>query len=185
MQYGKFDFAVGQLQKGLENDPLSIEYLLHLALIYLHGLRDYEKTRMTLNRILELDTHYWEASRPMSLSYLFEGKNDLTEAYARKYYDALEGKGNGSALLIMCLAASGEKDKAEQLYQLAKETLSLTQFSPSLHAKANAYLGRFDEPLNMAIEENDNWLHHLKYSPEWDLLRPDPRFKKVLERMNF
>ncbi len=189
MLYGDFNFAIRELQKGVENDPLSIFYLLHLALIYLYGLHDYEKTRIVLNRILELDSHYTEAWRPMCLSWLFERNYVLAEEYARKYYDVLEGRGQGAANLIICLAASGKKDEAQRLYELVNEKLSASQFSSSLHAKTNASLGKFDEAfqyLNKALEERDIWLAMtLKYSPEWDLLRPDPRFKNVLERMNF
>jgi hypothetical protein len=57
-----------------------------------------------------------------------------------------------------------------------------------LHVKANTYLGRIDEAfacLDKALAEKNYWLFTLKYSPKWDLLRPDPRFKKVLQRMNF
>ena len=189
MLFGDFDFAISRLQKGIENDPLSIFYLWFLALMYLYGVRDYEKTRILLKRLLELDSHYSEAWRPMCLSYLFEGNYVLAEEYPRKYYDVLEGKGQGSANLIMCLAASGKKEEAEQLFKVVVENSSALQFSSSLHAKANAYLGKFDEAfqyLNKAIEEGDIWLAmSLKYSPEWDLLRPDPRFQKALERMKF
>jgi tetratricopeptide (TPR) repeat protein len=186
--YGDFNFAIHQFQKGVENDPLSILYLFHQALMHLHGLRDYEKTRNILNRILELESRYNEAWRYMCLSYLFEGKNELAEKYARKFYDILEGKGYGAGNLILCLAVSGKKDEAQQLYESVKETLPAYQFPASLHSKVNAYLGRFDEAfeyLDKALEDKEIWLTLLKFSPEWDLLRPDPRFKKVLKRMNF
>ena len=189
MVYGDFNFAVHELQKGLEKDPLSILYLLFLALIYLYGLQDYEKTRTLLNRILELDSHYTEAWRPLCLSYLFEGNYELAEEYAHKYYDVLEGRGQGAANLIMCLAASGKKDEAQQLYHSVNENPSAFQFSSSLHAKANEYLGKFDKAfqfLEKALEEKDLWLAMtLKYSPEWDILRPDPRFQKLLQRIGF
>ena len=187
--YGDFNFAIRQFQKGVENDPLSILYLFHQALLHLHGLRDYEKTRNILNRILELESRYNKAWGLMCLSYLFEGKYKLAEEYARRFYDILEGKGYGPGNLILCLAASGKKDEAEQLYESVRETLPAFQFPASLHAKVNAYLGRFDEAfeyLNKALEEKENLaVYPLKYSSEWDLLRPDPRFKKVLKRMNF
>ena len=39
----------------------------------------------------------------------------------------------------------------------------------------------FDE----AFDSNELWLFTLKYGHEWDPLRPDPRFSKFMERMNF
>jgi len=186
--YDDFNFAVQQLQRGLENDPLSILYLLHLALIYLHGLHDYEKTRNILNRILELEPRYNEAWVPMCLSYLFEGKHQDAEQYARIAYTACNGGSSGAACLIMCLSASGKKEEAETLYRSVKEMMPASQFPASLHAKANAYLGKFDEAfeyLNIAAEDREIWLFSLKFSPELNLLKPDPRFKKFLARMNF
>jgi adenylate cyclase len=186
--YGEFDFAVRQIQKGVENDPVSVFYSFHLALINLYAIRNYAETRIFLTRILELAPNYSFAWKPMCLSYLFEAKYGLAEEYARKAYEASGGKGHGAANLIMSLAASGKKEEAENLYKSVKETLSVSQFPDFLHAQANAYLGRLDEAfeyLNKAISEKNYWLFTLKYSPDWDLLRPDPRFKKVLERMNF
>jgi adenylate cyclase len=188
MLFGDFDFAARRLEKGVENDPLSIPFLLHLGMVYLHTVRDYEKTRTILKRILELDPHYSKAGGLMSLSYLYEGKTELALNHAQKYYSALEGKGHGGACLIMCLAASGKKEAAQRLYSSFKEALPSNQFSSSLHAEVNAYLGRLDdafEYLDKAIEKKERWLFTLKYSSEWDLLRPDPRFKKALKRMNF
>jgi hypothetical protein len=41
------------------------------------------------------------------------------------------------------------------------------------------------EYLDKAINEKNYWLYSLKYSPEWDLFRSDPRFEMALEKMNF
>jgi len=69
-----------------------------------------------------------------------------------------------------------------------KETLTFTEFPELLHVKANAYLGNMDkafEYLNQAIKEKNYWLFTLKYSPEWDILRSDPRFDNALDQMKF
>ena len=124
----------------------------------------------------------------MCLAFLFEEEYEQAEEYARKDYDASGGQGHGAAHLIMCLAASGKNEEAQKLYQLVKETLSLSEFPYILHAKANIYLNNHDEAfkyLNKAITEKNFWLFALKYSAEWDSIRTDYRFEKVLERMNF
>ena len=188
MLYGDFDFAIRRLQKGVENDPLNFHYQFHLAQIYLYGARDYKKTISVLNSILELGFPQQQTWRPMCLVYLFEEKYDKAEEYARKDYDASDGKGHGAAHLIMCLAALGKTEEAQQLYKLVKDTLTLYQFPYFLHAKVNIYLKQNDEAftyLDKAIAERNYWLFTLKYSPEWDMLRSDPRFDKVLEKMNF
>ena len=188
MIYGDFDFAIQHIQKGLEHDPLNLFYQFHLAHMYLHGSRDYKKTRSIFNNLLELGFQPTITWRPMCLSYLYEGNYELAEEYARKAYDNPEERGLGAANLIMCLAASGKKSEAEEFYQLVKKTLTSSEFPPFLHVKATAHLGKFDEAfeyLDKAISENNYWLFTLKVSPEWDPLRADPRFEKVLERMKF
>jgi adenylate cyclase len=188
MLYGDFDFAVRRLQNAVDHDPLNFYYQFHLAQIYLYGVRDYKKVISILNNIIELGFPQKKIWRPMCLSCLFDKKYELAEEYARKDYDASEGKGHGAANLIMCLAASGKTGEAQQLYNMVRETLTTSQFPYSLHAKANIYLGNIDEAfeyLDKAVTERNFWLFTLKYSPEWDRLRSDPRFDKVLERMNF
>ena len=188
MLYGDFDFAVHRLQKGIEHDPLNFHFQFHLAQIYLYGVRDYKKTVSIIESILELGFPLKSSWRPMCLVYLFEEKYDKAEEYARKDYDASEGKGHGAANLIICLAASGKTEAAQQLYKLIKATLTLSQFPYFLHAKVNIYQKQNDEAfsyLDKAIAGKNYWLFTLKYSPEWDGLRSDPRFDKVLERMNF
>jgi adenylate cyclase len=188
MLYGDFDFAVTRLQEGVDHDPLNFYYQFHLAQIYLYGVRDYKKTISILNNIIELGFPLRKAWRPMCLSYLFDGQYELAEEYARKDYEASEGKGHGAAHLIMCLAASGKIEAAQQLYKMVKETLSVSQFPFFLHVKANIYLENSIEAfvyLDKAVTEKNFWLFTLKYSPEWDLLRSDPRFEKLIERMNF
>ena len=186
MLLGDFEFAVNRLHKGVEYDPLNMYYQFHLAHIYLYGVRDYKKALSILNNLLELGFPQTTAWRTICLSYLFDEKYALAEEFAHKDYDTSEGKGHGAANLIMCLASSGKE--AQQLYQLVKETLPVSQFPEFLHVKVNAYLDNKDEAfayLDKAINEKNYWLFTLKYSPEWDLLRSDPRFEKVLERMKF
>jgi len=188
MLYGDFDFAVNRLQSAVDHDPLNFYYQFHLAQIYLYGVRNYNKAISILNNIIELGFPQKKAWRPMCLSYLFDGKYELAEEYARKDYNASEGKGHGAANLIMCLASAGKTDAAQQLYELVNETLTAFQFPYFLHVKANIYLGNINEAfsyLDKAVTDRNFWLFTLKYSPEWDLLRSDPRFDKILERMNF
>jgi adenylate cyclase len=188
MILGDIDFAMKRMQKGVESDPLNTYYQYHLAQIYLYGIHDYNKTISIVNCLLELDFPKDTGWRTLCLSYLFEGNYAQALEYAQKDFSASEGTGHGAANLIMCLAASGRQDEAQNLYKHVTETLSFSQFPEILHVKANEYLGDFDrafEYLDKAIEANNYWLYTFKRSPEWDLLRSDPRFDKVLDRLKF
>lgn len=39
--------------------------------------------------------------------------------------------------------------------------------------------------LNRAFQERSNWLVWLRLDPRWNLLRADPRFETLVDRMNF
>jgi hypothetical protein len=101
--------------------------------------------------------------------------------------ESREGRDGGG--LVKPFSGPQKKEEAQELYRRVNENPSAFQFSSSLHAKANASLGNLDEAFNYldkAFEERDIWISvTLKYSPEWDLFRPDMRFQKALERMNF
>ena len=186
--YTDFDFAIRHMQKGIDHDPLNFIYQFHLAMIYLYLLRDYEKVRNILNNIIDLGFPAYASWQLFCLSYLFDGRYPEAEEYARKDYEASGGKGHGAANLIISLAATGKKKEAEELYQSVKQTLPIPEFPEFLHVRANAWLGRIDdafEYLDKAITERSFWLFTLKVFPEWDPLRSDSRFQKVLERMKF
>jgi len=188
MLHGDFSFAIHQLQRGIENDPLNMIYLFHLAQINLYGKRNYKETRTLLNKMIELGFPESEAWRYFCESYLFEGQFEIAEEYARKDYHLSGAKGYAAVNLIITLASAGKKEEAQQLYQSVKNTLSIPHFPEWFHSKANAHLGMIDEAfeyLNKAIEERNYGLHTLKYSAGWDVFRADPRFKTILERMKF
>jgi adenylate cyclase len=188
MLYGEFDFAVNRMQRAVNYDPLNIFYQFHLSMLLLYGRRDFCEAIATLENIMELGYPETEALHPLCLSYLFSGEYEMAEKYARKDYELLEGKGHGAADLIICLAAAGKNDEARQLFKHVKDTLSVKEFPELLYAKVYSHLGQLDEAfeyLEKAITENNYWLFSLKYSPEWDILRADPRFEKVIDRMRF
>jgi hypothetical protein len=123
----------------------------------------------------------------MCLSHFFEGKYECAEQYARMAYAAGNGGLYGAVCLIMTLSSSGRKEEAEILYKKVKDETPASQFPASLHAKANAYLGRVDEAfkyLNIAVDDREIWIYLLKFSPELNLLKGDLRFQKFLGRMN-
>jgi adenylate cyclase len=188
MIYGDFAFSIRYFQAAVEKDPLSLFYLQHLSYMYLFGWRNYFKSRQVVQRILELDPLESEAWRTTALSYLFEGRYDLAEEMARKAYTVAQGQGITPCTLIICLAAAGKKEEARKLYAPLQSDPVGTPFPAILHGYVTAYLGDLDAAfdwLEKAIANHEFWLFTLKYSPEWDLMRPDPRFQQILDRMHF
>jgi adenylate cyclase len=188
MIYGDFDFSIRYMQQAVEKDPLSIFFLQHLGYFYLLGSRQYPEARQTMQRILDLDARQSEAWRNIALAYLFEGRYELAEAPARKAYTLAQGQGLTSCTLILCLAAAGKKKEARQLYDSLQQTRTEASFPAVLHSYVWAWLGEMDTALNWlekAVADHNFWLFSLKYSPDWDPMRPEPRFQKILDRIGF
>jgi len=185
---GDFEFAVNRMQEAVNTDPLNIFYQFHFSLIYLYCVRDFKKAISILNNLVELGYPEISTFRPLCLSYLFSKDYSTAEKYAQKDYEASGGKDHSASNMIICMAESGKYKEASQLYIKIKRTLSLSEFPELLHAKVCSHLGDMDaafEYLDKAINEKNYWLFSLKYSPEWDLLRGDPRFKMAIEKMKF
>jgi adenylate cyclase len=188
MVCGDFDFSIRHLQAAVEKDPLSIFYLQHLSYFYLLGLRLYRQTRQTAQRILDLDPQESEAWRTIALSYLYEGRYEQAEEAAGKAYAYAQGRGLTPCTLIQCLAAVGKQAEAWQLYASLQENLPAAAYPAILHCFVLVSLQEMDQAfawLEKAFEDHNFWLFSLKYSPEWDPMRHDPRFDKFLQRMHF
>jgi adenylate cyclase len=188
MIYGDFAFSVQYMQSAVEQDPLSIFFLQHLGYFYLLGTRSYREARQTMQRILELDPMESEAWRVIALSYLFEGRYELAEEPARRAYELAQGRGITPCTLIVCLAAAGKQQQARQLYASLPQDPTEARFPAVLHAFVQASLGDPDTAmawLEKAVTDHNFWLFSLKYSPEWNPMRSDSRFQKILQDLHF
>jgi tetratricopeptide (TPR) repeat protein len=188
MVYGDFAFSLRHMQQAIDKDPLSMFFRQHLGYFYLLGTRSYPEARQTMQQILDLDPRESEAWRTIALSYLFEGQYEGAEEAARKAYDCAQGQGLTPCTLIVCLAAAGKKEEAWKLYTWLQADFTEARFPAVLHAYVMASLGESNEALDWlekAVADHNFWLFTLKYSPEWDLMRPEPRFQKLLQSLHF
>ena len=186
MIYGDFDFSILYLKDNVDKDPLSIFYLQHLSYLYIFGKRDYPEAREVLKRMLKIDPLESEIWRTLALTYFFEGDYDLAFVFAQKAYELAGGKGITSFTLIICLAGAGKKEEAENLYKSFRESMPAKLFPAIQHCLIKLYMGDIDAAfvwLDKAFRNHNFWLFTLKYSPEWDLMRPDPRFQKFLDKL--
>ena len=82
---------------------------------------------------------------------------------------------------------SGDKEKGEQVLFELKEQAKLG-FVPTFFVTF-IYIGLGDKEnafdwFEKGIEQRDPALFHIKASPEADILRSDPRYEALLEKMN-
>jgi TolB-like protein/Tfp pilus assembly protein PilF len=182
-----FDYAINKAESYLENDPLSAQSFLLLGQIYFYS-DQYDRSRNTLKRLLELYPGHSEAHRYIGFSYCQEKDFKNAINHFRKAVEISQGQGWSIVFLVWGLGQAGEKKEALGLVEQIKAS-SRQDLMPSLAWMViYSAIGEIDlafKYFEEAFNNREFWLFTMKYGHEWDLLRPDPRFNKIMERMNF
>lgn len=176
--------ALFEIKKALDLDPLSLMINTNVGLLYLH-MRHYDKAVEVLKKTMEMDPNFGQAHYTLAKTYW------AMEKYAEAVSASLIAKKQGilwaDGIQGCAFALSGQKDKARVLLQ-ELEILSKTRFVPPTALVAiYAGLGEIDkafEWMDKGFEERESGVPFYKVTPEWDLFRSDPRFEKLLKKLN-
>ena len=157
---------------------------MNVGTIY-HHMRHYDKAVEHLQKTIEIDPSFGQAHYSLAKVYMVMGK------YEESISAALTAKKHGilwaGATLDFAYAKTGQKDKARTLL---KEliVLSKTRYVPSINfAFIYAGLDENDkafEWLDRGYEERESGNPFSKVMPEFDCFRTDPRFEKLLKKLN-
>jgi tetratricopeptide (TPR) repeat protein len=184
MSLGRFDEATKEMDRAQELDPHSmvINRARGRLLYYMHR---FDEAIKHFQRMVDA-----EPGVPMNHWV-------LAEAYLGKglYAEAVEEFAK-AAIVAGADPATVEKDKEtfrvlgwQSYLQMHTDRLSQSKgyVSPNTLASLYARLGNKDEAfmwLNKAVDERASGIPNLKVDPKFDSLHSDPRFAKVLQRMN-
>jgi serine/threonine-protein kinase len=187
---GRFDEATSEFKTAQELDPTSAVTISYLAY---HFVRtgDYDRAITESQKALELEPDAGWPLGALGFAYLYKGEPAKTLGVFQKLRDdhpggvpvmALEGIGRS-------YAAMGERPKALRIIDELKEA-SKSEYVSS-YSIATIYLQLGDK--NKAIEylektyeeRNTNSLFLLITDRQFDVLRSDPRFIKLMRQLNF
>jgi serine/threonine protein kinase/tetratricopeptide (TPR) repeat protein len=183
---GRLEEAV-QAQEALQQRfPLDLNVNLDFAGILWSAGR-YDQSIEQTRKALELDPNFWWSYQVLGLAY--ERKNRYPEAIAALKKAARLADTNPSSLgyLGYVYAVTGKKAEAQKVLEELKELSKQRYVSP--YYIACVYAGLHDkdlafEWLERAYQERSFFMALLKTETVMDNLRPDPRFKDLLKRMN-
>ena len=182
---GRSAEALPIAQRAISLDPLSLGAQVNFGVI-LNMARRYDDAVSQFERTLELDSGYAMTHAMLGLSY---GYKDMPERALSELVLARKASGSRPDMIALhgyALARAGHTRQAlatiDELHQLSKPR------GPSPFQVAVVYVGLEDkdrafEWLEKAVDARDWALPMLKADPFFDLLRSDPRFPSLLDRL--
>jgi serine/threonine-protein kinase len=183
---GRFEEAMAKFEKAKELDPSSIPIRASIASLYYYS-RQYDQAIERWREVQKMDPGINWVYYYLGLAYLQKGSTNK----ALKQFENAARLPGGSTLGTFgraCVyAATGRRDEAEAELQALVER-SKQMYVPFYYMVViSAALGNKDrafEYLAMSYAENDAEDLFLRFDPQLDPLRDDPRFNTWLEKMN-
>jgi TolB-like protein len=182
---GRHQEALAEIRRALQLDPFSRSINLVYGQILMYS-RDYDAAITQFNKLLELHPDFTEPYALVNRIRLQQGRSDEfaefflawgsrfgfplqeVEGYRRAYQS-----GGVTGLL------------RERRRVLVQQTETYFR-APYIIARIDAVLGDHDQALQWlekAMGQRDDFITHINVDPEFDSLRSDPRFQRMLQRI--
>jgi len=183
---GRHNESIAEAKRAQELDPASVAISCSLGGMFLFARR-YDKSIEELQKAIELDPNFYIPHWYLTYPYAMKGLHDEAIAEAHKALKLSGGSLRMKGVLSYAYAVSGKQAEAKNLIVEINKLSKQTYISPFGIALIYVALGEKDkafELLETAYEQRDHWLYQLKVVAYLDSLRPDPRFKEMLRKMN-
>jgi serine/threonine protein kinase/tetratricopeptide (TPR) repeat protein len=185
-RWGRLDDWSAEVKRALELDPLSPLVKTNLGFYY-YAVKEYDLAIDQYLKSLQIDPNFAVARMRLGEAYLKTGRHREAIAELQMAYALFGDSPRGLGELGNAYALSGEKGKAQEvlakLRDFSGRGYSINYDIASVHLGLGDHARTF-EWLEKAVAANEYEVEFLKTNPAWDDLRPDPRFKAILKRMN-
>jgi eukaryotic-like serine/threonine-protein kinase len=182
---GQTDQALGEGRQAIALDPASVSIRRSLGWLFYYA-RQPDLAFEQLRRAVAMNPTAEENHRLLGLTYLHVGQWDEAAAAFREARGMSESPALAEAGLGAVAAARGRTDEARAILAELEARRRESYMSPVALVMLHTALGDADrafEWLDHAVEERRGWLCYLNVEPMLDALRPDPRFRRLQERM--
>ena len=192
--YAAFLVAVGrraeaweQINQAMHTDPLSVPNNAEVVRT-LYYARDYDQAIQQAQKALQLDPNYYRVHFWLARVYAQKKMYAQAIAESSKVLKALPDSNLGLTELAYSLASAGRKNEARNILHRLEER-SKKAFVPDYDlAVIHLALGEKAAALNSlqkAYQARDWAMFVLAVEPRLDPLRGDPRFKAMVQQLNF
>jgi eukaryotic-like serine/threonine-protein kinase len=187
VQVGRFGEALSEIRHAQELDPLA-SIISANAGLYLYYAKQYEQAAAQLHKTLEVDDHFGVAHLYLGYVYLQQPghASDAISEFQRALDDSASDDPETLAALGHAYAVAGQHAEAQKVLANLREHAARGYASPYFLALVYTGLGDRDrafDSLEQAYKDRHPGMILLKYDPRFDPLRRDPRFTKLIQRI--
>ena len=181
---GRNDRAVAEIRRANELDPLNLMASAETGWVAFFGGR-LDEAAQACRRTLEMDPNYLFALHCLQFALTMK-KDPEAIAVAKKFLELTSGDPYVLALLGWTYGVLGNRKEAEGVLKRLNESSRTTAIPPP--AMFYMYLGLRDldttfKYMEQTYRERWNDVVFFKSPPHLDVLRSDPRFAALLEKM--
>jgi len=179
--------SLAEARRALECDPLGLVLNMHMGWHLLYS-REYERAIEQCAKTLELDPTFILAL--VFLGQAHEQLGEFSSAIAA-FEKALEISNRHPMYLAELghgFAAAGRDADAVKVLDELHAMSSHRYVGARAIAEIHIGLGNADEAfrwLEIAFQQRNGWLIHMRENPRYDRLRGDPRYVGLVRKMNF
>jgi serine/threonine protein kinase/tetratricopeptide (TPR) repeat protein len=181
---GRFDEADNEMRRAVELDPLN-PFNIYNRVWYLYQGRRYEESIRLCRRLIRSDPRYGPAYFALCWALRRIGSFEEAVDSARKAIEFGGDTPQNLAALGAAYAEAGRRGEARRVLEELDKLTAKRFVTPYHRAIIHIHLGERDAAFNLlqeSIEQSEPWIVWLGVEPQFDSLRPDPRFKELLEK---
>ncbi|MEK7725231.1 MAG: winged helix-turn-helix domain-containing protein [Acidobacteriota bacterium] len=183
--FGRFDEALNQFQQAQQLDPTSLIIASDLAGFY-YTARRYDDCLEQANKTLQQDEKFSYAYAFQWLCY--EGKKDIPKAF--------ESLQKGDSMLfpkdiITEQQTAFEKGNWQGIWKFKEDFFDkyppnqfVNNFTRAFISMRAGNTEKAFEWLEKSYQSRERWFVNLKFDPQWDSLRENPRFADLIRKAN-